>query len=495
MTTTLQRRQIVARPVWILTAIVGVTMLVTSAGFYYTSDELYFLSAGKHLSWGYADQPPLVPFLAHLADSLFPDSLVALRLPSTIAVTAGVFVTAVIAREFGGRGRAQLLAAACYAISPLLLSDGHHLDTTSIDWCLWTVATWLVVRWVRTRDDRLWLALGVVTGFDLQDKYLILFFWAAIAAGVLIAGPRAMFARPLVWVAALIAVAMAVPSLLWQAHNGWPQLAMGSVLSDEAGDLGGRYTFLPYVFIYAGIAGGVLFCYGLWRLLRAEELRPYRFLGWASVVLIVGLLVVQQQPYYVAGLYAAGWAAAATRAEQGPLPRGLNWSRTWPALVISALVVVRGILPFPPDPLFVDSYVVNNVNDDFPKVVDTVAAAYREMAPSERSHTVVMANASGYAGALDQFGPRVGLPPVYSVERGSWYFGAPPDSATSVLYVGDPPDAVRAEFAQVRQVATYTDQLALAMHPRKAEVPVYLCSGLRDPWSRIWPDLRRLDQI
>lgn len=42
------------------------------------------------LSWGYADQPPLVPALAGWLDTLFPHSLVALRLPSTLTAAASV---------------------------------------------------------------------------------------------------------------------------------------------------------------------------------------------------------------------------------------------------------------------------------------------------------------------------------------------------------------------------------------------------------------------
>jgi 4-amino-4-deoxy-L-arabinose transferase-like glycosyltransferase len=47
--------------------------------FDYHRDELYFISCGKHLAFGYVDHPPLVPWIAALAGALFDHGLFGLR--------------------------------------------------------------------------------------------------------------------------------------------------------------------------------------------------------------------------------------------------------------------------------------------------------------------------------------------------------------------------------------------------------------------------------
>ncbi len=51
-------------PVLLLAAGPATALLLTAGRYGYFGDELYFLAAGRHLAWGYADQPPLVPALA-----------------------------------------------------------------------------------------------------------------------------------------------------------------------------------------------------------------------------------------------------------------------------------------------------------------------------------------------------------------------------------------------------------------------------------------------
>src|SRR5205809_161848 len=62
--------------------------MAVSARYGYVRDELYFLSAGRHLAFGYVDQPPLTPLLARAAAEFGGNTLVALRLVPALGLAA-----------------------------------------------------------------------------------------------------------------------------------------------------------------------------------------------------------------------------------------------------------------------------------------------------------------------------------------------------------------------------------------------------------------------
>jgi uncharacterized membrane protein len=91
----------------------------------------------------------MTPALAAAMDTLFPGSLVGLRLPSALAAAGVVVLTGLLAREFGAGRTGQLLAAACMTGSATLLMVGDLPSTTTFDLLGWTALSWLLVRALR----------------------------------------------------------------------------------------------------------------------------------------------------------------------------------------------------------------------------------------------------------------------------------------------------------------------------------------------------------
>ena len=115
---------------WIAGA-VSTLLVVFASGYGYHRDELYFVAAGHHLDWAYADQGPFTPLVARAMSEIAPHSLTVLRIPSALAAGATVLLTGLLARELGGGRRAQVIAAACTAVGGLVLFTGHILSTST----------------------------------------------------------------------------------------------------------------------------------------------------------------------------------------------------------------------------------------------------------------------------------------------------------------------------------------------------------------------------
>lgn len=476
----------------LLIAAAPMTLLLAVAGRYgYHRDELYFLTAGRHLAWGYPDQPPFVPFLARVLSEISPGSVVVLRTPSAIAMAAVVVVTALTAREIGASPPAQLIAAGGMAVGSFLLGTGHLLSTSTFMLLTWTVLLWLVVRTLRTGDDRLWLVVGVVAGIGLLDSDLTAFLMGGLVAGLLISGPRRVFASPWIWIGGVIAAAMWSPYLVWQARHGWPQLDVSaSIAAGNSGTSEPRWLFIPFQFGLVSPWLVPIWLGGLIRLFRDREVQWARCIGWAWVLMVVAFIAKGGKPYYVAGMFPVLLAAGAE-----PTVRWLHRGRErvrrrlLTAAYVLSVPVVSFILPVVPlstlssTPVVAINYDIGETVD-WPTYVAQIARAYDD-APKPAA---IVGSNYGEAGAVDRYGSKFGLPKAYSGHNGYYYWGPPPDSATSVVAVGYDESFLRRSFKQV--------QLAARLHnPHdvdndEQDEPIWLCTQPTASWSALWPRFR-----
>jgi 4-amino-4-deoxy-L-arabinose transferase-like glycosyltransferase len=220
------------RVIWV-GGIVFAVLMALSARSGFDRDELYFLDGARHLQASYVDQPVLGPLLAWVSLKLFGVSLPGLRVWPALAAWATVVAGGLIAREFGGGKRAQLLAAIGTATMPVLLGAAHVANTTAYELLAWAALALVVARIGRTGDCRWWLAGGLVAGLGVADDHSMSFFAIALVIGALLSGGRRMIWNRWFLAGAAIAVAFEVPDLWWQAQHQWATIAMTRALNQE----------------------------------------------------------------------------------------------------------------------------------------------------------------------------------------------------------------------------------------------------------------------
>lgn len=468
----------------------GALLTVFSAGYGYHRDELYFRMLPA--AWGYVDQPPLTPLLAHAFSAVLADATWAVRIPATLAMMTSVIVVALLTREFGGGRGAQALSAWGYAFAAVPLVMGHALLTSTIDLPVWPAVLLFAVRAVLRRQPQWWLACGAVVGVSTYNKLLVVVLLVALVAGLLLVGPRRLLVSRWVLGGAAVALVVGLPNLVYQAANGWPQLTMGRALADNnASDV--RAQMWPFLIITLGPPLAALWITGLVWLWRRPALR---FIAVAFPVLLVLVFLMGAQNYYPAGLLAVLYAAGCVPAWPW-LARSVAW-RTAAIVAVAVNAAVSVVLALPLVPLgSLGSTPVPGINQvaqdsvGWPRYVAQVAAVYASVPAAERAATVVYATNYGEAGAIDRYGRRDGLPQVYSGQNQLYYVRRPAASATTVVFVGAQYDDARSRFGSCTVKARLDN--GVDVDNEEQGQPVAICRNPVGGWSRVWPELKHLD--
>lgn len=486
----------------------------------YFRDELYFIACGKHLAWGYVDQPPLVAFVAWLAQPAH-DTQLALRVLPALAAALAVAVTVELARDLGGGRFARALAGTAVALLPAYLLLGNVLTTTSFEALSWSLVTWLVVRIVRARerDDgratpRLYVYAAAAIAFGLYAKYSMGLLVAALLVGLLLTRERRALATPWAAACAALTTLLVLPNFLWQAMHGWAFLAF------MAGDAAHRHAFNNGLFLethqlasnalafaaeqftYTNpLSAPVWFC-GIIAPFAWPKLRSLRFLSLAFGVVMLVAVVLEAKGYYVIGIYAPLLAVGAVVVE-----RAATWLR---AIAFAALVAVGvAAMPLSIPVLPLDGFIAYTKllgmtgRDGTParlvqpiyaeefgwdRLAHDVARYYDALPPAARAATAIYADTYADAGAIDFFGPAYGLPNAIGSQNTYWLWGTRGYDGSSLIAIGATRfTLLQASYASCRLLGTSNEPLKWVV---EGPAPIYLCTHPKEPFARIWQRLR-----
>jgi 4-amino-4-deoxy-L-arabinose transferase-like glycosyltransferase len=465
--------------------------LATAGRYGWHRDELYYAAAGRHLAFGYPDFPPVTPLLARLSEGLFGGSLVGFRVLPALAGAVMVVLAGLLARELGGGRAAQVLAGLAALCSPMLLGANALMQTVTFDQLAWVVVLWLFARLLRTGDPRWWLAVGAAVGLGLQTKFTMLTLALGIVVGVLATPVRRQLRTRWPWLGVGIALVLLAPNLVWQAANGWPTLEF---LDHQTAAVAGEESPLSFALQTLLLVGPLalpLCLGGLVVLFRRAGLRP---LGWACLVPPLVVLATQAKAYYVGPLYPVLLAAGAVGLEAAAARRGRPWltRAAAAAVVVGGLVAAPAALPVLPADRMVDLGLAEAREDwaemlGWPELAATVAAAYHRLPASERARASIVTGNYGQAGAIDRFGPDLGLPAATSGHNGYWFWAGDGQPGAPVVAVGFPVERLAGLCGDARQVATLGNPDGVDNEERGR--PVVVCSTTLVP-LREWPPLR-----
>ncbi len=489
------RRAALPRGAWLAAVGVLIVLVVAAAGYGFHRDELYFQEAGRHPAFGYPDQPPVVPLLAAAADAVSGGSIVLFRLLPAVATALTVLIGALTSRELGGSRADMVWTAVATALATAVVGVGHLFSTTTFDLTLTSACVLLLLRAVGApaRLGR-WLALGLVGGLALEVKTLPGTVLLCLGVGLLLAGPRSVLVRPGAWLAAAVALVLALPNLLWQQANGWPQLELArAIAAGSSGSSVDRWLVVPLQLELTGPVLAVPLVAGVVALLRDGRVR---WLGLGYLLLLVFVTLTGGKPYYSLGLVPVLLAAGVPPVRHW-LARGRG-RRVMAWVLVAVHVVITAVLVLPVVPASaLASTPVTDIYYDAGETVGwgaftaTVQRALSRVPPDHRAGLVVLTENYGEAGALDRARrQRAVLPPVYSGHNAYGLWGPPPGSGPLLLVGYGAGERGAQLFTGCRLLATVDNGLGLDNDEQGATVR--LCDGPVGSWAAVWPRVRHL---
>ena len=462
-------------------------------------DELLYLAMGRHLRLWRMDFPPGIAMIAEGTRAALGDSLVAVRTLPAVAGALLVVAAALFARELGGGRRAQVLAAIAVAASPLFLRAAGLFQPVVFDQLVWTVALFALARLCWRPDGRWWLALGLALGVGLLVKFSIAFIGLAIVVGILATRLRRSLLGPWPWVALVLALAIGSPSLVGQWALDYPVLGQMRDLREVQLERVTPADFLVGQLLWG--PGVVLAAIGLLTLLLARRWDRVRALGWTCAAAFAILLLLKGKSYYVGPVYPALFAAGAVTLERSVF----RWVLGLLVLAYGAVTLPLGVPILPPErmaayieeigatsALRTNTGELERLPQDYADMlgweeqVRAVAGVYHELPEGERREAVVLAGNYGEAGAIDFFGPRLGLPGAVSPTGSYWFFGP-----------GELPGRVAVVIGPSREdLAPFFDSLEVAgrvRHPwavaEERDLPIFVARRPHRTLQEIWPTL------
>jgi hypothetical protein len=475
--------------------------VLTNGQYGFHRDELATLADARHLDWGYVAYPPLTPFVGRMALELFGDSLTGFRCFAALAQSVAIVLAGALARLFGGPPAAQLLAAVAVAVAPVSLSASHLLQYVSFDYLGFVALTYLVARLVDSGDERCWLAIGATIGAAVLTKYTAAFFAVGLLTAVLLTPLRAQLTRHWPWLGAFISLLIASPNLLWQARHDFISLDFLRAIHERDVRIGRTDGFLgDQLWVTTNAVTLPLWGLGLFVLLFAARGRRFRVLGLMAVVPFALLLVARGRGYYMGPVYPVLLAAGAADLDRilknrpGSLHR-LAYSAAALVLALgSGIAVVVLPLARPGSALF--GWVVTK-NDDlaeelgWPELASEVARIYRTLPAEERERTGVFCGNYGEAGAVDLYGPALGLPPAISGTNSYWLRGPGDPAPETLILLGASREQAEGLCGSMELVGHTGNRWGVRNEESEHHPDIFVCRALREPLPRRWPSMRR----
>ena len=473
-----------------------------SLGFH--RDEFLYMDLGQHLDFGYWSNPPMIGLIAWLGENIFGDSLIGMRMLSTLAGCILIYLVGWMAQLMGGGRWAQVLACGAFLFSPTYLRSGMFLMPVIFDVLWWTLCLFFVLRFLITDDKKQIIWFGLTCGILMLNKYSLPFLLIPLLVATLFSTHRKIFTFKETYIGLGLGLLVWMPNLIWQVVNDFPVIIHMSLLAEEQlVNMSATDFLLDQLMMNLSVA--LIAFPGLYFLLK-KETKHLRILVLGYFGMLIMFLVFQGKSYYTLGYYPLLYAAG-----------GVFWEKAtqsvWIKSVVGGIVICLSsvFLPVAVPVMNAEKLVVyfekittqipllkNTLRwedgnyyplpQDFADMIDweDMADATNEFYKTVEDKERILIYGEDYchAGATNFFGKKYNFPPVQSFTD-SYLFWIPDTISSKVdhfIYINDEMgNDVRNLFGTIDSLPAMKNPLA-----REYGTMVYFCTDPKKPFKNLW---------
>ena len=184
-------------------------------------EEAYYWNYAQHLDIGYLDHPLIVAWTITAFTKMLGNIEFAVRFGAFLLWFITAYFAYKLACEVFNKTvaiRALLLVAAL----PAYFSFGYFMSPDAPLTACWAAAIYYCYQVFIKEDKAAWLKLGIALGFGMSSKYTIALLGAAIVLFMIFdKNARKWLLRPQPYLAALVALLLFSPVIIWNIQHDW----------------------------------------------------------------------------------------------------------------------------------------------------------------------------------------------------------------------------------------------------------------------------------
>lgn len=441
--------------------------------------------------------PPLIALIGKLSYLLFDYSLLGIRIFPTLAGVAILIICCFIAKEFGGNSKAVLLSGIC-VLAFLPFYRNHTLfQPVAFDQFFWTIGFYFLIKFINSQDKKSLILLGITLGLGLMNKYTILVWAFGIFIGLFFYQKGSVYKNKWLYISALISLLIFLPNIAWQTQNDFPFLKHLQTLKESQLDdinpmeFGLEQLNFPFTLIVS--------LFGLSALMVGKNLRKYRVIGVAALVIFFTMWILNSKTYYVFAIYPVLFASGAVKIESLLSKKSALVYAVAAIVLLPSIYFIPELTPVLPIEKFVEYKGLQEENgrikltgdyadmfgwEEQVKLVDSV---YQSLSKIEKENCVIWAENYGEAGAIKILGKKYGLPNPISRHGSFWTWGYENKDADVWISLGNEEPSVEYVFNEVKLVKIITHKYAI---DEENGIPLYVCRKPKIDIEKWWNDYK-----